>query len=182
MTFNAATTVFSTRLIVFLAILFVTLAFGGQPAGAEVLRPNDDAGGSGSATDESAQEVPVLVGSGPERELVAADEVPVLVGSGPEREIVASSQDTASGTLDESERSIALNDLTTDNTTATGSGFDLEFGQTANERSIALIESKEALGGVLAGGDDLDDADTAASSGTLDEEELTATQNAFLYP
>ncbi len=82
------------------AFLIAGLVSAGQSATAGP--PQVDDGGSGGSTTLSG---PSLVGSGPEREIVAnADEVPTLVGSGPEREIVADTngQETA-GTLSDAD-------------------------------------------------------------------------------
>ncbi len=61
------------------------------------------------------------------------------------------------GTLDESDRAIALNDLTDGVEVASG------WPPTANERSTQLIESTYAPGGHLAGWDDIAAAQAAAS-------------------
>ncbi len=87
------------------AFLIAGLVSAGQSATAGP--PQVDDGGSGGSTAISG---PSLVGSGPEREIVAnADEVPTLVGSGPEREIVANTDENqTAGTLDETARSNSL--------------------------------------------------------------------------
>lgn len=113
--------------------------------------PYVDAGGPGGG---SASEVPTLVGSGPDRELVVAstDEVPTLVGSGPDREIVADSDDQhIAGTLDEAARSIDLANLQLGSIIASGTvdetarSIDLGTLSPQTSTTIASAETTDDL-------------------------------------